>query len=244
MPRRLITAAFAGALALAALTGCRFESAADAAYVGDTRYTRADVEKVLADMKADGASIADSDLTTVREDIVGASVFRDVAKRYSKEKGYAPPSVDYDAASQAIGLPPNDPYVRLVADANAYRTLLLSKVKPVQPTDADYHDAYELLLTQPLSLGTEAEVKAQLQQNFNQEISTGVALRNELTVAMNRYGTEVNPLYLPSGYPLAAVPRGDGGNAIVVQLPLGGSQQAPVRDLMPTVAPTDDQQAQ
>jgi hypothetical protein len=244
MPRRLITAALAGALALGALTGCRFESAADAAYVGDTRLTRADVDKVLDAMKADGLNIPDSDLVVRREDIVGSSVFRDVAKRYSQEKGYAAPSVDYDTASQVLMLPPTDPYVRLLAEADAYRTLLLDKVKPVQPTDGDYHDAYELLLSQPLSLGTEAQVKAQLQQSFSQQISTGVALRNELTAAMNRYGTEVNPLYLPSGYPLAAVPTGNGGNAIVVQLPLGGSQQAPVRDLMPTVEPTDDQSAQ
>jgi hypothetical protein len=243
MPRRLITAAFAGALALAALTGCRFETAADAAFVGDTRYTQTDVDNILNTLKADGVNFTGVDLGQVRQDIVVQSVFRDVAKRYAQEKGYPAPTVDYGGVAQALGgVPTSDPFVRAAAEADAYRMLLMSKVKPVAPTDADYHDAYELLLDQQaVSAGTEAQVKPQLQQAVSQDLGAGVALRNELTAAMKRYNTSVNPKYLPIAYPLVRVDTGTAQPAIV-ELSLGGSQQAPVRDLVPTVAPSTAEQ--
>jgi hypothetical protein len=245
MPRRLITAALAGALALGALTGCRFETANDAAFVGDTRYTQADVDRTIDAIKADGVDLGNIDLTGLRQEIIARSVFRDVAKRYAQEKGYPAPSVDYDSISQATGLPPSDPYVRVVAEAEAYRSLLLDKVKPVQPSDADFHDAYELLLSQQVvSAGTEAQIKPQLQQpQLSQAIGSGVALRNELTAAMTRYNASVNPKFLPIAYPLQQINVGT-SQPVLVQLPLGGSQQAPVRDLLPTAAPTDDVPAQ
>jgi hypothetical protein len=241
MPRRLITAALAGALALGALTGCRFVTANDAAFVGDTRYTQADVDKVVNTMHADGLDLSNVDLPTLRQTIVAQSVFRDVAKRYAQEKGYPAPTVDTDSIAQAVNLPASDPFVQLVAEAQAYDTLLMSKVKPVQPTDADFHDAYELLLQQQaVSAGTEAQIKPQLQQNLSDAIGAGVALRNELTAAMTRYNTSVNPKYLPIGFPLEEATAGS-TQVTIVELPLGGSQQAPVRDLVPTVEPTNNQ---
>jgi hypothetical protein len=240
----MISAAVAGALALAALTGCRFESATDAAYVGDTRYTLADIDRAINTLKADGADLSNVDQGALRQQFIVRFVFRDVAKRYAQEKGYPAPSVDYNSIAQSTGLPVSDPYVQVRAQDEAYVKLLMSKVAPVQPTDADYHDAYELLLSQQaVSAGTEDQVKPQLQQSLSDTIGQGVALRNELTAAMTRYDTSVNPRYLPVGYPLAEATAGTSTVAIV-ELPLGGSRQVPVRDLVPTVQPTDGQQAQ
>jgi hypothetical protein len=244
MPRRLITAALAGALALGALTGCRFETANDAAFVGDTHYTQADVDKVVNAMHADGLDLSHVNLPTLRQTIVARSVFRDVAKRYAQEKGYPAPTVDTSSIAQAVNLPASDPFVQVVAEAQAYDALLMGNVKPVQPTDADFHDAYELLVQeQAVPAGTEAQIKPQLQQNLSDAIGAGVALRNELTAAMTRYNTSVNPKFLPAAYPLAEASNGT-NRVTIVELALGGSQQAPVRDLVPTVQPTDAQQAQ
>jgi hypothetical protein len=237
MPRRLFAAAVAGVVALVALTGCRIESPTDAAYVGNTRYRQADVDRVIKQLDTDGLKVSDTQRGQLSQFIVEQSVFLDVAKRYAAEKGYRAPTVDAAGVAQTNRLPESDPLVQLVAASGAYRDLLLSKATPGKPTDADFHAAFNLLVQQNLvDAGGEAAATQQLRQNFADEMATGVGLRDELTAAMKRYGTTVNPRYLPLGFPLATVPTSSGGNASIVQLPLGGTGQAPVLDL-PTSAP-------
>jgi hypothetical protein len=239
MPRRLFAAAAAGALALVALSGCRIESASDAAYVGDTSYSQADVSKVVDGMKADHATISDAQLAPLDQDIVARSVFLAVAKRYAAEHDYAIPAVNADSVAQAVSLPASDPYVRLAAEAQAYQTLLLNKVTPARLGAGDYHDTFSLLLRQQaVDPGTETEVTQELQQKFADPLARAVGLRNELTAAMKRYDTSINPRYLPAGFPLMSVQTSSGGSVNVVELVMGGAGQAPVRDITPVLAPT------
>jgi hypothetical protein len=239
MPRRLIAAAVAGVAALVALAGCRIESPTDAAYVGNTRFSQADVDKLVKQLDTDGVQVTDANRASLRQFILARSVFLDVAKRYATEKGYAAPPVDAAAVAQANNLPANDPVVRLVAESDAYRQLLLGKASPAQPTDADYHDAFQLLVNQKEAQpGDEAALTQQLRQSVSETIASGVGLRNELAAAMRRYGATVNPKYLPTGFPLATVTAPDGRSVAVVQLPLGGTGQGAVLDL--PVASTAD----
>ncbi|GIH12116.1 hypothetical protein [Rugosimonospora africana] len=250
MPRRrLIAAAATGVLALAALTGCRFETGADAAYVGDTRFSNHQIDTLVAQLKKDGAKIQDSDQAQVRRQIVANEVFIEVAKRFSKEKGYPAPTENIDtlaqSAAQGIGLPINDAYVQLVATAEAYRELLTEKASEGTVTDADYRDAFNLLVSQQAAGPSDfAEVKQALQSQFASDLAKAVTVRNELTDAMKRYNVSLNPRYQPAGITLATVPTQSGDNLPVAQLTIGGSKGgAPVLDLTPTVAPTDDQSA-
>jgi hypothetical protein len=239
MPRRLFAAAVAGVVALVALTGCRIESPADVAYVGSTRFSQADVDSVVKQLEVDGLKLADSDKARARQLIVQQEVFLEVAKRYAAEKGLPAPAVDTASLAQANNLPESDPYVKLASSARAYFNLLQGKVPAAQPTDADYHAAFQLLVDQnEAQPSEEAALTQALRQGVAETIASGVALRNELSAAMKRYGTAVNPRYLPSAYPLATVQAPDGRSVVVVQLPLGGTASAaPVIDL-PTAAPS------
>jgi hypothetical protein len=240
MLRRLSAVAVVGAVALVALAGCRIESPADAAYVGNTRHSQVDVDKIVDRLKADGAAFEDSQKTAVRQRVVGDLVFLDVAKRYATEKGYPAPPVNTDALASAYQLPATDDFVKLEAQALAYQTMLTQKVAPATVTPADYHEAYELLLQQEaVQPGSEPAVTQQLQQQFGGQLGAVLGLRHELTGAMKRYGTSVNPRLLPVGYTLLTVPTQSGGQLVLVRLPLGGSgTAAPVRDLPATAAPT------
>ncbi len=250
MPRRrLIAAAATGVLALVALTGCRFETGADAAYVGDTRFTDHQIDTFVAQLKKDGAKIQDSDEPQVRRQIIADEVFVEVAKRFANEKGYPAPTDAADtlaqSAGQSFGLPANDPYVQLTATTEAYRQLLTEKAEEATVTDADYHAAFDLLVSQNAAGASDfSQVRQVLQSQFAADLAKGVTVRNELTDAMKRYDVSLNPRYQPAGISLATVPTQSGQNLTVAQLSIAGSAATPpVVDLTPTGTPIGDQSA-
>jgi len=217
---RLVAAVLAAALALSGLTGCRSEPGS-AAFVGDTRITTDQVDRVLDEVKADGGSVDPSDEGTLRRQIASALVFVEVAKRYVADQNLPAPQPDYQAVAARIRLPAGDPLVRLIADSQTYLDLLTSSVPPAQLTDADFNATADLLINQGVQGGREAIV-GQLKSGYTEQISTGVGVRNALTPLMKKYDVTVNPLYGPASLALTST---QGGLALVA-LPLTSDSSA------------------
>jgi hypothetical protein len=229
--RRLSAVVVAGLLAVAALAGCRFEPGG-AVFIEDTSYTRADIDRIVDAVQKDGVKIDSTNHGQVRLVVVRSIVFSELAKHYAREHGYADPPLNLPAAAQEVGLPASDPFVPILASANAYRDLLLERVTPATLTDADYQTTFDLLVAQRAAQqGTFPEVRQILKEQFAGQLAAGVALRKELTAALGRYHTEINPLYLPIEYPLVEVPTNN-SSVVLVMLPLSGARSAaPVSDV-------------
>src|SRR5256714_2919689 len=114
MPRRRLSVVVAAAaLTLAALAGCQVEPGT-AAYVGNTTYTKADVDKILARVERDSSKLDPRQEQGVRQQISLFQVFVDVATRFAGEQHYGGPALDPPSVAQQIGLPESDPYVQLL----------------------------------------------------------------------------------------------------------------------------------
>lgn len=215
--RRLVVVAAAGALALAGLTGCRIE-AGQAAYVGGTQYSTTEVDQVLSVARKDGFPLADK--SGARQRIAADYVFTAVAQRYSAEKGYGQPTVDYASVAQRVGIPVSDPFLRLELLAGGYVDLLEQHVPALTPTDTDYREVYANLLRQGITI-TYPQIEPQLKQIAS--IPPAISLRKELTTAMKRYNVSVNPVYGPAQFTLLTVADPSGTQYTALTMALGRS---------------------
>jgi hypothetical protein len=224
---------FVGLVALVgvfALSGCQADPNR-AASIGDVSIDHADVDAMVttieADLKKAQQNLPAEAYGDVRRTVVEFTVFNELARRYAADRRISVPAADYAAAAGQIGLPADDPYVRLYAESTALRTALLAQVKPATPTEADFREAYDRYVA---LAGAEAssyeEVKPQLAAL--PEFQTGIGLRNELLAAADKYGVVVNPRYAPLSVPLTSVSN---GQLTLVSLPLGDQGTGAVRDV-------------
>jgi hypothetical protein len=227
MPRRRLSVVLAaGALAVLALAGCRVEPG-NAAFVGDTTVSRADLDRIADQYKKDGGKLEPADESRLRAEIAKDEVFVAVASRYADEQHYAKPQTDEASLAQQSGLPESDPFLRIFAQADAYRKLLLSKAAPTAPSDADLHEIYQGLVKQGLNAPYD-RLAPEIQQLAG--IGQAITVRDELTKAMARYGVRLNPRY-DGRYPLLAV-NGQNGSVDIVVLSLSAGPAKPaVRDV-------------
>jgi len=229
MPRRRLSVVVAAAaLTLAALAGCQVEPGT-AAYVGNTTYTKADVDKMLAQAERDSAKFDPKQEQGVRQQIPLYQVFVDIAARFAKEKNYGSPTVDTASLAQQSGLPESDPYLQLYAKVDAYRTLLLKNADAVQPTDAQVREVYRYLIGKGVTKASYEELAPQLLQI--QGFAQAIEVRRELADAVRRYNVRLNPLYDPD-FLLLSVQSQQGSDIAVVVVSLAGGNGAPaVRDV-------------
>src|SRR5262245_37383367 len=104
-----------------ALVGCQ-ATPGTAAYVGDSRFTDNQVDQMVDQIDADVLKVQPEqngkiDFGNLRQLLVRLQVFDALAARYAQEQHIDVPARDYAAAAQQIGLPADDPYVRLSTDA-------------------------------------------------------------------------------------------------------------------------------
>lgn len=224
---------FVGLVALMgvfALSGCQ-ANPNRAASIGDFSIDHADVDAMVdtieSDLKNAQQTLPAEAYGDVRRTVVEFTIFNELARRYAKEQGVSVPATDYAAAADQIGLPADDPYVRLSAEATALRTALLAQAKPGTPTESDFretYDRYKALAGAEAS--TYEEVRPQLAAL--PEFQTGLGLRSELLAAATRYGVVVNPRYAPLSVPLTSLSN---GQLTLVSLPLGDQGTGAVRDV-------------
>jgi hypothetical protein len=232
--RRLVAVASVALAGSLLLSGCR-SSPAVAAYVGDTRITNASLDNMIDTIEEDVKKTLGADalkgeqIGVLRQQLLGALLFVEVAKRYAKEKSYPEPTFDYAGKSQKSGnLPVTDPFVRATAEAEAYKQLLVSKVAPSKPTEADVREIYRRLVTMKIvESGKYDEVKPLILQI--PEVAQGIAVRNELIAAAARYDTAVNPSFgRVDGFAITELELQSGGNPFpAVVFPLSASLASP-----------------
>lgn len=216
---------------LLAVAGCSSPSPELAARVGDVRLTHEQVDDMLRTIEADAAGALNPDAWgELRQYVVQATVFGEIARRYSAEKGLPAPEFDYEATSRDLGnLPTTNPLVRLATEAEAYRVALLGSAQQLEPTEEQLQDAYQRFAeVVGESVAPYEQVKPQL-QGFK-EFGAGLWLREELTAAAQRYGVEVSPRYRPLSAPLTVVIGGT-QQVNLVELPLAGPPTDAVRDV-------------
>ncbi len=216
---RVVSVVVLALVAGLSLVGCQSQPGT-ALYVGDTRYTDDQIDSMVrtiqgnVDKAAPGQSFPQGDLRVV---VVQLVVFNELAKRYAADHGITVPPADYNAASADIGLPPDDPLVRLSADEDAYRTALLASVPPVQPAEPDVRAAYDKLVHDGADLAPYAQVGPEIAKLSS--FPGGLTLKAALAQTADRYAVGVSPRYQPLELPLTSVNLGK--SYALVSLPVG-----------------------
>jgi hypothetical protein len=255
MFRRLASVAVLALVGGLALAGCQAAPSSVAAQISDFKVTNEQVDQIVQQIDDQVAAARQKQATTqaqaspgvtpaptasaqglakdqigdVRATVVQLAVFDELARRVAAGKGLSLPIQNYKAAAQQIGLHEDNPYIKLAVDADAYRTLLLSKTQPATPTEADLQQAYRKVAAGGGQIPSYEELKPQLQAL--PALGEGIGLRTELLAAASQYGLVVNPRYQPLEMPLAAVTSGQ-SQVVLVSLPLGTPSGSPaVRDL-------------
>jgi hypothetical protein len=255
MFRRLASVAALALVGGLALTGCQAASSSAAVQIGDFSITNERVDQIVGQIDREVAAarqsqqasatpaatptgevegLAKEQIGDVRADVVRFSAFNELSRRLVADKGLSLPAQDYKAAAAQIGLSEDNPYIKLAVDANAYRTLLLSKAQVATPTEADLRSAYDSAVASGAQVPSFEETKPQLQQL--PELGQGLGLRKEMLDAAARFNVRVNPRYQPLDVPLAVVGNGQ-TQFVLVSLPLGSPASPAVRDL-PSAVPS------
>jgi len=212
MPRRLLAAAVAGALAGTGLAGCR-EVPTVAAYVGGAQLTNAQVENMLNQFEAD---VRSSKAADIREIIVRDFVLNQLSRQLAKEHGITIPATD-------TGQPAPLAAVRLEADEQAAFNAIQHLGTPQPPSEADRREVWESLVAQQKV--DPGDYNADHDRIDSPELQQALGLRVVLKDALNRYQVSVNPRYQPLALP---VPLTVGGTGAVVFLPLDTAPSAVV----------------
>jgi hypothetical protein len=256
MFRRLASVAALALVGGIALAGCQAAPPSVAAQIGDFRITNERVDQIVNQIDDEVAAarqtqqaqatpsaaptgevegLGKDQIGDVRATIVQLSVFDELSRRIASDKGLTLPAQDYKASASQIGLSENNPYIKLAVDADAYRTLLLSKAQSVTPTEADLREAYRKVVASGGSqVGPYDQVRPQLLAV--PELGQGLGLRSQMLKAAATYGLVVNPRYEPLEMPLTIVGSAQ-SQIVLVSLPLGASPSPAVRDL-PSAAPS------
>lgn len=185
--RRLAAGLAAGVLALLGMAGCRSQPGT-AAYVGDARFTEAQVEEIVNSIpNLPGDRIGDA-----REFTVTMLVLREAGTGYANREGLSIPDPQVDAIAEQSGLPADSRYTVLLADFNAVLRALAEHAEPAAPSESDQREAYANLQTN----GQPVPPFDQVRQAFSAEtMGVAVGQRNLLTGIVRDADVMVNPKY-------------------------------------------------
>jgi len=248
--RRLASVAVVATLAVSGLAACR--SAPDVAvYSGAaTKYTVADVERIYDDAHdklqaardaaaqngqdagASAAPQAPVEMPITSPDVVSTMVGHDVATRIAQAQGVSlPASLPLDRAGQSLGLPPDAEYVRLYTETRLLFDQLLQKATPVQTTDADLRQVYQVFEdTGAMQPGTTYEqFKSQVPPEALQTLGRAVSVRNEVQTQLDQLDVRVNPRYETAEISVYAEAGPNNETLSLVSVPLADTE-SPVTD--------------
>ncbi|GAA5178426.1 hypothetical protein GCM10023322_05640 [Rugosimonospora acidiphila] len=252
MPRRrLFAAAAAGALALAALTGCRSDPTV-AAYVDGSKITETQVDHMVDDAQravdrdnqaTKGQQQPVQESVPSRTQVVGVLVAERLTQQVLSQRGITPQPVDESQVAQFYQVPATSAYASALATVLAGTQAIGQAVGAgYQPTDSDLRSVYDAAVTAGiLPANTFDQAKPQLQQV--QGLPQDLAARNELVKAEGPAKVTVNPRYRPLAYPVERLST-QSGSFDSVLLPLGPGASQPVVDTKPTATPSADQPPQ
>src|SRR5215475_9306926 len=191
--RRLVAVVVAGVLGVGGLSACRVTDIGSAAYIGDTRYTEASIDNMIATYERDAsAKVSQANRHNARREIVLDLVFVNVARRYVAEQHLKPPVFDYAPIASQLSLPVSDPFLREFVEAQTYAQQLIRRASPGPAvTEAQYQEIYQRLRDQ----GVTADFATVKQALAQQSVAPALVARDQLVQAAKRYGVDINPKY-------------------------------------------------
>ena len=231
-----------GALALGGLSACRSD-AGTAAFVGNTRFTDAQVTKAALGVKTPGVSSSD-----VKHDYVLNLVYIEVLRKYAAATGVTltEPTADYlSQLATQFDAPTTDPFVVAQARTRAYAESLAAKATPATPTDAELQPMFQRAVAAQLADPTAFDT-------FKSTImgvpgfTNFVGLQKELVKSETNDNISINPRYAApctaspcSGFQFDMLPLGNGQGQQFssVILPLGPDSTPAVLDQSQAPAP-------
>jgi hypothetical protein len=216
------------------LTGCA-RNTDEALRVGDSSVGNGQIEAAaepfaqLLGADAPGTAGTATVVAQIRQEVVQLTIFTEVASRYAREQNVQVDAPDYAGAANALQLDANDPFVRLNAEAAAYREALLADATGRQPSDAEIGAVYDAYVASVTAAGGAAASYEQIRDELLAwpEYHQALGLRDALIDAADRYGVSVNPRYQPIDYPLMRA--GNQGQIILVSVPFGETGTGAVR---------------
>jgi outer membrane murein-binding lipoprotein Lpp len=217
--RRLAIVAVLGILGVLVLSGCRSQPRV-AAYVGNTRYTEAQVDKIItnaqqlptANLPEDKKRQVESqkqqilaDMGTLRRDVVSALVLGDLGRRIAADRHVDVPPVDYAAFADQFQALSGAELTRVQADWIAVATALVQTVQPKSPTEADIRAIFNALrASNRLPAGATLQDVAAAYDNARTRQVVG--LRDLMAEAARQQQVTINPRYRPLTVSLGDVP--------------------------------------
>jgi hypothetical protein len=202
------------------LTGCQSQPSV-AAYVGNTRITVDQVNKIVDDYDAtsranQGGGLADTSFGNAREAVLSDLVLTEAVKHYIDDQKLNAPPVDVEAAAQALGQPASSLYVNLFAETQAYFNMIASTSKAAQPTDADLREIYDRIPHGDVSYDS-----AKPQIAAIAHLAEAIGARNDIEKMFSRYHVVMNPQYRGTTFHVYSPQLSDGSTIPLVVAPLG-----------------------
>lgn len=223
--RRVALVAVLAVVGVAGLTGCRSQPTV-AAYVGDTRITNRQVDRLAADAEQHARDEQSADVPLVtpsRDAIVTVLVMREIASRLAAEHARTPADVDRAAIARRDRVSAGSRYAALHAEMYGYLIALQQGRQAAQPTEADLRDMYARAVSAGLAEpGRYDDFAASIVGVDG--LGEALAERNELADAARRYRVVVNPRYAPLEYPVFGGSNQQGVFVGVLVVPLGAAQ--------------------
>lgn len=202
-PRRSVLVAVLVLMAGFGFAGCGRAEPGVAFFIGDTRYTEKQIDEMVDEIRS---TVPGVDVGDLRANAVNGLVLRDLGQRAAKEKSVAVPAAEYGGTAQRLRLPENAKLTRVIAESTAAANALIDIASPVQATDKDLRDIYDVLVAAAgdQQLKPYEEVAQLLRSDMFLPKVLGV--RDILVEQARKVGVEVNPRYLPLTASLGEVP--------------------------------------
>lgn len=224
--RRLCAAVALAAVGVLVLGACAKSNPSVAAYVGNTAYTKADVDRAFDSVPDEQAQ---QNGQRIREFIVSMMVVSEVAERHAKATGKTI-DVNPTEVAQGSGLPVDDPIVQLQARYQAALEFLQNEAKATEPDDALRRELFNQLTAKGVvSPGTPYDdVRSAIDSEGLRHL---VGVRNLLAELAERYDVRVNPAYGPLQLQAGGVSIANGQAQVDVTIPVSIEGEHFVMDL-------------
>jgi hypothetical protein len=214
--RRLCAAVALAAAGVLVLGACAKSNPNVAAYVGDTAYTKADVDRAFDSVPEEQTR---QDGQGIREFIVSMMVVSEVAERHAKATGKTIEEIDENEVAQGTGLAVNDPIVKLQARYQAALQFLQTEAKAAEPDDALRRELFNQLTAKGVVSPDTSfdDVRSAIDSDGLRHL---VGVRNLLAELAERYDVRVNPAYGPLQLQAGGVPIANGQAQVDVAIPV------------------------
>lgn len=218
--RRVASIAATLLVGVLVLTGCRSDPKV-AAYVGDTTFTRAQVDRVFDSLPREAVG---ENPANVRQYIVSMMVVRAVAEQHAESLGKQVPE---GATNPSSGMDPESAFAKLQGRYNGAVQLLQSEAKPAEPTEELRRNLFQQL-EQAGRLQPGAKFEQVAPVIDSQELRSVVAVRDLLGELARRYDVVVNPAYAPLELHASSVPIANGQATVDVTIPVSVEGASPI----------------